>query len=91
MEDQRIQTYKAMIQNGLCVSSATDTLYLQYIRCITRHRGVNTDQATSDSAKNKVKVALKFIPMDSSKKTRNRSVIMEYPSKKFKQMATTAI
>ena len=67
------------------------TVHPHQVLVIRPNEGINIDLATSDSAKNKVQMALKSIPVDGSKKTRNGGLVMEFPFKEYRQKANAAI
>ena len=69
----------------------TNTVLPQQVLVVRPKEGVSVDQAASDMARSKVQTALKSIPVDSCKKTKNGGLVVKFPSKECKQKAGTAV
>ena len=64
------------------VFGKTKTIHPQQVLVVRPKDGIIIDQATSDSTKNKVQMALKSIPVNSCRKTRNGELLMKFPLKR---------
>ena len=53
----------------------TKTILSRQVLVARQKDGIDVGQATSDLAKNKVQMALKFVPVESCKKTRYGSLL----------------
>ena len=52
------------------VFGKTKTILSRQVLVVRQKNGIDVGQATSDLAKNKVQMALKFVPVEGCKKTR---------------------
>ena len=67
------------------------TILPQEVLLLQPKSGATIDQVKTDAAKTTVELALKSIPVDSCRKTKNGGLVVKFPSKEFKDRASSAI
>lgn len=95
--DPRPQSFAAIIKETISevkkseAPSKTSTILPQEVLLVKPKEGTTIDQGKTEAARTGVELALKSIPVDSCRKTRNGGLVVKFPSKALKDRASLAI